>query len=110
MGEWISTEEKLPKEGCRVLIYDGDIRIAQIVFGISKETRRKMKNGEIDDPIQTGWNLARGYFEVKRSDSYSQADEDGNNKVPYCWKDLYSSRTWFGQYVSYWMPLPEYPK
>lgn len=108
--EWISVEEKLPKEGCRVLIYNGDIEIAHIVFGISKETRQKMKNGEIDDPVHTGWNVADGYFEVKRSDSYGQADEDGNNKVPYCWKDSHTSRMWFGQYVSHWAELIEPPK
>lgn len=111
MSVWFDTKEKLPPEKQRVLIYNGaDIHIAHIVFGISKETRQKMKNGEIDDPVHTGWDVANGYFQVKRSDSYREEDEVYNNKVPYCWKDEYSGATWFGQYVSYWAELPELPK
>lgn len=109
MAEWISTKDRLPEDGQTVLIFDGSVNVAKFERGISKEEREKMKRGEIDDPIHTGWNLADGYFEVKRSDSYGRSDEDGNNKVPYCWVALIGPMTWFGQYVSHWMPLPDKP-
>lgn len=108
--EWISTKDKLPDDGQTVLVYDGNVRTANIVFGISKQTREDMKAGKIPDPESWGWNLSQGYFKIKRSDSFGAEDEWWNNEVPYCWKDKFSPMTWFGQNIKYWMPLPEPPK
>jgi len=100
-----SCSERLPNENVYVLVWCGEIKIARIVRGISKEQRAKMQEGTIDDPVSYGWNLSNGYFKVKRSESYKSCDEYGNNKVPYCWDCIYGDM--FGQYVKAWMPLPE---
>lgn len=64
--EWIPVTERLPEENVYVLVWCGEVKIARIVYGISKEQRAKMKEGEIDDPsISWGWNLSNGYFKVK---------------------------------------------
>jgi hypothetical protein len=102
---WIPCEEQLPKENAYVLVWCGEVKIARIIRGISKEQRIKMKEGTIDDPISYGWNLSNGYFKVKRSESYRTCDENGNNKVPYCWDCIYGKM--FGQDVKAWMPLPK---
>lgn len=109
--EWISTKDELPNENEIVLVCvgDKDFYVAKIEKGISMEEREKMKRGEIDDPTHTGWNLSKGYFQVKRSDSYGRADEGGNNEVPYCWIVCRTSNSWFGQYVKYWARI-EPPK
>lgn len=102
---WIPVTEKLPEENIRVLVWCGEVKIARIIRGISKEQRVKMQEGTIDDPVSYGWNLSNGYFEIKRSESYRTCDENGNNKVPYCWDCIYGEM--FGQDVKAWMPLPE---
>lgn len=105
---WIPCSERLPKENVYVLVWCGEVKIARIIRGISKEQRTKMQEGAIDDPVSWGWNLSNGYFKVKRSESYRACDENGNNKVPYCWDCTYGEM--FGQDVKYWMPLPYYPE
>ena len=102
---WIPCSERLPKENVYVLVWCGEVKIARIIHGISKEQRAKMQDGAIDDPVSYGWNLSNGYFKVKRSESYRTCDENGNNKVPYCWDCIYGEM--FGQDVKAWMPLPE---
>ena len=102
---WIPVTERLPKENVYVLVWCGEVKIARIIRGISKEERIKMQEGTIDDPVSYGWNLSSGYFKVKRSESYRACDENGNNKVPYCWDCIYGEM--FGQDVKAWMPLPE---
>jgi len=102
---WISCDERLPKENVYVLVWCGEVKIARIICGISKEQRAKMQEGAIDNPVSLGWNLSNGYFEIKRSESYRTCDENGNNKVPYCWDCIYGEM--FGQDVKAWMPLPE---
>ena len=82
----------------------GEIKIARIIRGISKEQRVKMQEGAIDDPVSWGWNFSNGYFEVKRSEACRTCDEYYNNKVPYCWDCIYGEM--FGQDVKAWMPLP----
>lgn len=101
---WIPCSEKLPEENVYVLVWCGEVKIARIIRGISKEQRAKMQEGVIDDPVSWGWNLSNGYFEVKRSESYRTCDEYCNNKVPYCWDCIYGEM--FGQDVKAWMPLP----
>lgn len=107
---WIRTKDRLPENGETVIIFDGEIHIARFERGISVDEREKMKRGEIENPMTMGWNLTNGYFEIKRSETYGRADEGGNNRKPYCWIDQSGPMQWFGQYISYWMPLPEKPK
>ena len=102
--QWIPCSERLPEENVYVLVWCGEVKIARIIRGISKEQRAKMQEGAIDDPVSWGWNFSNGYFEVKRSESYRTCDEYYNNKVPYCWDCIYGEI--FGQDVKAWMPLP----
>lgn len=103
--QWIPCSERLPKENVYVLVWCGEVKIARIIRGISKEQRAKMQEGAIDDPVSYGWNSTNEYFKVKRSESYRACDEHGNNKVPYCWDCIYGEM--FGQDVKAWMPLPK---
>lgn len=105
--QWIPCSERLPEENVYVLVWCGEVKIARIIRGISKEQRVKMQEGAIDDPVSWGWNFSNGYFEVKRSESYRTCDEYCNNKVPYCWDCIYGEI--FGQNVKAWMPLPSKP-
>lgn len=62
-------------------------KVAKFVRGISKEEREKMKNGEIQDPVDVGYTCPTPpgvwvVHENKRSSAYYGADEDGNNLVP----------------------------
>ena len=107
---WISTEEALPNEGEYVLIWVGNVQVAKIRKGISKRERAFMKRGLIPDRIVEGWSLSDGFQQYKRSESYREYDEDGNNLVPYHWYANGGPMSWFGQDVTHWMPLPEPPK
>jgi len=108
---WIPVaDDSLPDEGEEVLVWDGCYRIAKIEKGISVDERERMKRGEIPDPEEWGWNVAEGYFRVRRSEAYKACDEQGNNEKPYCWHVDNGKGTLFGQDVKYWMPLPEPPK
>lgn len=107
---WIPVTERLPKEHEYVMIWDGKPHIAKIENGISKQERELMKNGEIEDPVEIGWNIPRGYFHLNRSESYRECDEGFNNKVPYCWSVNGGMVKLFGQNVTRWMQLPEPPK
>ena len=103
---WVPvTDNNLPDEGEEVLVYDGCYRVAKIEKGISVDERERMKRGEIPDPEEWGWNAARGYFRVRRSEAYKGCDEQGNNEKPYCWLVDNGKGTLFGQDVKYWMPL-----
>lgn len=103
---WIPvTDNNLPNEGEEVLVYDGCYRVAKIKKGISVDDRERMKRGEIPDPEEWGWNVAEGYFRVRRSEAYKACDEQGNNEKPYCWQVDNGHGTLFGQDVKYWMPL-----
>ena len=108
--EWISVAERLPEENEYVMIWCGECQIARIEKGISEEQRKAMKRGELDDPCETGWTLSSGYFTLKRSQSYKACDEQGNNRVPYCWYANGGPMKWFGQEVTYWAYLPQPPK
>lgn len=96
--KWISVKDKLPESGQYVLVWAGNVhqkpmcRVAMFKKGISKGERERLKkSGD------------------KRAIEFHQADEDGNNKKPFCWLE-FGPMKWFGQDVSHWMPLPEPPK
>ena len=108
--EWISVKDRLPEENEYVMIWCGECQIARIEKGISEEQRRAMKRGELDDPCETGWTLSSGYFTLKRSQSYKACDEQGNNRVSYCWYANGGPMKWFGQEVTHWAYLPQPPK
>lgn len=105
--KWIPVSEALPKEGESVIVCSryGAICIAGLVKGISKETRKKMKNGEIDDPCEKLWCLSDGYKMSKRSDLYTEGDEFGNNQKDYAWRN--GPYHYSGQEFIAWMQLPE---
>lgn len=103
--EWISTIDKLPEEGEYVLVYAGGFQIARIKKGISMEQRKLMERGEIEDPLEGGWSPSTGYIQSRRSELYRACDEQGNNRVPYCWYANGGPMQWFGQDVTHWMPL-----
>lgn len=108
--EWISVDERLPKEGEYVIVWVGSVQVARIEKGITEEERQKMKNGEVEDRIEYGWSRSTGCIPLKRSNLYKACDVHGNNHVPYCWKANGGPMEWFGQNVTHWMPLPEAPK
>lgn len=109
--EWISVKDKLPKENEYVLILMGShVEVARIEKGISQEERNKMKSGELPDKEEFGYIPGRPIFTIKRSDAIKQADEWGNNTVPYKWYAQSGPMQWWGQCVTHWMPLPEPPK
>ena len=108
--EWISVEDRLPNENEYVIVFDEKCQIAKIENGISKKERELMKNGEINAPVEIGWNMSDGYFQLKRSESYRACDEGWNNRVPYCWYVNGGKMKLFGQNVTYWMTLPDPPK
>ena len=108
--EWISVKDRLPEENEYVMIWCGECQIARIEKGISEEQRNAMKRGELDDPCETGWTLSSGYFTLKRSQAYKACDEQGNNRVPFCWYSNGGPLRWFGQEVTHWAYLPQPPK
>ena len=108
--EWISVDERLPEEDEYVLIWVGKVQVARIEKGISEETRQKMKNGDLLDPVETVFSPNEGMKSIHRSALYKPADVFGNNQVPYVWKANGGPMEWFGQSVTHWMPLPEPPK
>lgn len=110
MSQWISVKDRLPEEGkCVLILMGSEIEVARIEKGISEEERKKMKSGEIPDKEEFGYIPGRPVFTVKRSDAIKQADQWGNNLVPYKWYARSGPMQWFGQCVDYWMTLPEPP-
>lgn len=108
--EWISVKDRLPEENEYVMIWCGEFQIAKIEKGITEKERELMKSGEINDPVEIGWNMSDGHFKLKRSESYRACDEGFNNKVPYCWYVNGGMMKLFGQNVTHWMPLPDLPQ
>lgn len=81
-------------------------KVAKIIRGLSLKDREKMGKGEIDDPLECGYIFPDGIrTEQKRSNTYHEEDEYGNNKVPYIWSEFGTS-SYFGQEVDFWCNLP----
>ena len=103
---WISTKERLPKEGKYVLgrhnmktwIDDEAVNcvVVRLVKGISKKERELMREGEIKNPVV--------FQAIKRHHIYMSEDEHENNKVPYNW-ETYGPMSFFGQEITHWMPI-----
>lgn len=91
--QWIPVTEMLPEDGQKVLIYDGNAEQWKPSVNVARFRKGKTKE-----------ELAKIHYAC-----ISGADEDGNNKRPYCWDSTHSHMSWFGQYVTHWMPLPEHP-
>lgn len=113
INEWISTNDALPKNGQKVLIYTGDISIATFKRGISWEDREKMDNGEIANPCLPVYGNG-DISEVRRSQVFAREDafNGSGNTVPYYWyvtHDEFNPRGYHGQDVTHWMPMPEPP-
>jgi hypothetical protein len=80
---WINVNSLLPNDGQKVLILDDDNDIEVAVFCKGKSKKECEMCGIIES-----------------------ADQYGNNLVPYNWE---SDKSWFGQEITYWMPLPKLP-
>lgn len=103
--KWFNTANKLPNNEEYVLvIFDGEIKTAEFAKGISQKEREQMENGELPNPLESGWCLSEGWSSFKRSESYNAEDEHGNNLVPYCW--YIDGNNVFGQDIKYWAVLP----
>lgn len=96
--EWINVNDKLPEHGQFVLAWAGNVHqpsmctVVRFLTGISKVERKELEeNGD------------------KRAKQFYAEDEGGNNKRPYCWEE-FGPMKWFGQDVTYWMPLPQPPQ
>lgn len=109
MNGWISVKDKLPEKKQDVLILVGSkMFVAQIYKGISKQQRKEMREGKLENPVKECWG-GSGFCPTRRSEVFTSADECWNNKVPYCWEANAGPMRWFGQEVSHWMPLPKLP-
>ena len=78
--EWISIDDRLPKDKQRVLVFVPDNN----VYGYNRER------------------------ECIHAATFVRSRIDGNNKKPYEWVN--SPRKYFGQDISHWMILPSPPK
>lgn len=67
-----------------------------------------MKRGDIPDPQEIVIDGHGKPISLPRSSLYRIGDVFGNNAVPYEWEAIGMPRTWFGQNIRYWMPMP-YP-
>lgn len=110
---WIPTSEILPPERTYVLVrhtlgtwIDCDDQenvncvVVRLVYGISEDTRQKMKSGELPDPPYNG---------KTRSHFYSFADESESNRTPYRW-EAFGSMNFSGKDISHWMSIPSAPE
>ena len=84
-------EDKKPKEGKRILGFDcisNSWVVCSIVFGMSIKERMELPSDHPD------------------KGSYTFADEEGNNLVPYGFRGEGPS-SYFGQNITYWCKLPK---
>ena len=108
---WINVKDELPNDQEEVaVVYGYRIEYVKFLKGISKAEREQMKHGEIDNPIVGLWGPVSGYVESKRSESYRAADEDGNNKKPYCWYVSSAGANINGQEITWWAKIPHLPE
>jgi len=115
MNEWISTNNKLPKNNTYVLAHiidrpwgDSDdqesifYKVLKFEKGISQKERELMKQGKIDCPM-IKW---QDETESPRWKVQTGADEEGNNEKPYHWTE-FGPGSYFGQEIDYWMDIPK---
>jgi hypothetical protein len=117
----IKSEKDLPQEGKYVIAkhnrgtwHDSDDQenvntvVVKLVRGISEKERQGMKGTEKDTQLRPPED--RGLYKISglRSDTYKQGDEHGNNTVPWAW-DSFGSDSFFGQSITYWMPIEPLP-
>ena len=119
---WISTKDKLPKEGKYVLArhkrgtwYDSDDQenvncvVVKLIKGLSKKDRQLMKEGKLPSTKESethydgNWNKPM-YIESERYNIYKSEDEHGNNLMPYNW-EMFGSDSFFGQRITHWTPI-----
>lgn len=115
--DWIKTEKKLPDDGKWVLAKWGDKVVAvKFLRGISKETRRKMESGEIENPEVERTCPCCGITTIKKRSELTYVCDEGaenrysipsENKTPYCWRSRKYRRDINGQEIEEWMPLVE---
>lgn len=107
--EWFNTADKLPENEEKVLvILWGEIKTAKFAKGISQKEREQMNNGELPNPLESGWCIADGFMTFTRSRAYKAEDENGNNLMPYCW--YIDGHNLFGQDIKWWAKLPDLKK
>ena len=88
---WISTKDQLPKDRQRVIVWNRNCNVScggEVihVYAVNFHQGEHRPNGP--------WRSCDTGF--------------GNNEVPYCWKE--GARTWFGQEILFWMPIPDKPE
>lgn len=123
-ASWISTKDKLPRNGQWVLAkLDGfrysdgrfkkdknEIVKVKFIKGITEKRRENLRKRD-KQPQVGGWSRgSSGEMELTyhdRSDAYQRGDVHGNNLVPYVWELGHNDDYHFGQEVYSWMPLPE---
>lgn len=97
---WISVEDGLPEDGTAVLVrYAGD----------NWGTAHKLADGQ----TRKRWRWQAALF-VRGNDAatakllgvYRQEDQDGNNTLPYCWKQ-FGPGYLFGQDVTHWAAITD---
>ena len=81
-------------------------KVVKFKKGISKEDRKKMERGIIEDPKIPSY-ISEHLIYTTRSSIYKSCDEEGNNLVPYNWEEFGPS-AYFGQEVDTWARLPAY--
>lgn len=106
---WISVKDQLPQDGRLVLVWCGTFEIAKFERGITEETRKAMKRGEIDDPIEEVYLPHTGYARIRRSSVFRSSDVAFNNLLPYCWW-VSGGNALEGQDVTHWAELPNAPQ
>lgn len=106
---WISVTDRLPPDGRLVLVWCGTYAIAKFETGITEETRKAMKSGDIDDPIEEVYLPNTGYAKIRRSSVYRSSDVAFNNLLPYCWW-VSGGNALKGQDVTHWADLPNSPQ
>jgi hypothetical protein len=123
---WISTKDKLPKEGKYVLARHNrgtwndstdqanvNCVVVKLVRGISMEERKLMEEGKLPSRKEGGvhydgdWDKPI-YTSNERWKIYKGEDEHGNNLVPYKWEE-FGPDSFFGQTITHWMPIEPLP-
>ena len=117
--KWISTKDQLPPEGKYVLARHNrgtwhdksdqenvNCVVVKLVKGISLADRKKMLNGELDDPTIISPTVSGKVWKSPRSTLYYPEDEHGNNRKPYYWSQ-FGPDDFFGQSITHWMEIPK---